>query len=518
MRGPPKLPADAKAAFITLLVLAGGAAALDVGFIGWIVAPICLGLAWFAIFRAPLRNTMLALIFFALVMENPSDGPACGAWSTPFAPAGALLLAHIKASIGGWMFFSGMDLMLVGAAATLFLRSRASRGPIGTPKLMIRLAHVTFATIAFTYLVGLFHGSGQYALWQIDRVMYLPMVFLLCQAAFTSAEDYLAVGKVILASSVIRASQAMYVRAVVPATDDPISGESSLPYTTTHNDSMLFAVGAVMLVALVLQRAGKKYTRLVWLLMPILVGGMVANDRRIVWVEIALVFATLYFMTDTNAFKRKLNRLVIASVPVVIGYIAVGWNSQGGIFKPVQMIRSTVDSSSDGSTAWRDLENFNLVFTTRQFPLFGLGYGHGFWEMWPMPVVPYELERWVPHNSILGLYCYGGFVGYAGITALWVGGVYLAIRSYHYCKAPLEKVAALCALGAILVYYLQCFGDMGLGSWTGVFLVAPSIAVACKLAIKSGAWDPLPVKKEEPAPYVPPATAAPAHGYLPRRR
>jgi hypothetical protein len=194
-------------------------------------------------------------------------------------------------------------------------------------------------------------------------------------------------------------------------------------------------------------------------------------------------------MTDTNAFKRKLNKVMLGVLPVVAGYVAVGWGSTGGVFKPVQVIRSAVDSSADASTAWRDLENFNLVFTTRQFPLFGLGYGTGFWEMWPMPVVPYELEKYVPHDAILGLYCYYGFVGFAGITALWVGGVYFAVRSYHHCKAPLEKAAALGCLGSILVYYLQCFGDMGLGSWTGVYLVAPSLAIASKLAISSGAWD-----------------------------
>jgi len=507
MQSEQALPPDAKLAFIVLLVLAAIAGILDVGIIGWIVAPICVVLGWYAIFRAPLRHTMLALMFFALVLENPSEGPAAYQWSTPIAPASALFLAHIKSIIGGWMFFSGMDLMLLAAIVTLFMRGRAGRGPIGTPKPMIRLAQVTYATIVFTYLVGLKHGAGQYANWQIDRVMYLPTVFLLCQAAFSGPKDYLAVGKVALAAALIRSSQAMLVRAIVPAERDPISGESTLPYATTHHDSMLFAVGSVVLVSLLLQRAGRRATRLFWPCMPILIGGMIANERRIVWVEIALVFATVYLMTDTNPFKRKLNRALLMVVPVVGLYIAAGWNSESGIFKPVHLIRSTVDSSSDGSTAWRDLENFNLIYTIRNFPLFGLGYGHGFWEMWPMPFVPYELEHHVPHNSILGLYCYGGFVGYAGITALWVGGVYMSIRSYHYCKAPLEKAAALGCLGAILVYYLQCFGDMGLGSWTGVFLVAPSIAVSSKLAMMSGAWNPLPAAKA-PAPVPPTNTNA----------
>jgi hypothetical protein len=161
------------------------------------------------------------------------------------------------------------------------------------------------------------------------------------------------------------------------------------------------------------------------------------------------------------------------------------------------MIRSAVDSSADTSTAWRDFENFNLVFTLRNFPLMGVGYGNEFWEMWPMPAVDYSLERYVPHNSILGILCYGGFLGWAGITSLWVGGIYFGIRAYHFCKEPLEKAAALASFGSVLIYYLQCFGDMGLGSWTGVYIVAPSLAIACKLAVKSGSWE-LPTSARSP--------------------
>jgi hypothetical protein len=366
--------------------------------------------------------------------------------------------------------------------------------------------------MAFTLVIGKLRGGDtSFAVWQIDRVMYLPAIFLLCQAAFTGPKDYLSVGKVALLAACLRAAQAMWVRAVVPSTVDATTGESSLPYATTHNDSMLFAVGAVILVALVLERAGRKATRLSTLLLPVLFGGMFANDRRIVWVEIILVFATLYFMTDTNAFKRKLNRTLLFVAPVIVLYIAAGWGSSGGIFKPVHMIRSAVDSSSDTSTAWRDLENFNLVFTLRNFPIAGVGYGNGFWEMWPMPAVDYSLEHYVPHNSILGILCYGGFVGWTGITLLWVGGIFFGIRAYHYCTDPFEKAAALASFGAVQVYLLQSFGDMGLGSWTGVYLVGPSLAVACKLAVKSGAWQLTPGKK----PAAQRAADAGASGFTP---
>ncbi|HYP87397.1 MAG TPA: hypothetical protein VEQ59_04575 [Polyangiaceae bacterium] len=486
---PPKLPAEAKMAFVVLVVLAFIASVLDVGAIGWVVAPICILLGWFAILRAPLRNTMLVLMFFALVLENPSEGPGGGQWLSPWAPIGALMLAHFKFTIG-FGPIGGMDLMLMAAIAAFYLQRRTLSRGIPTPRPMIKLAHLTFATIVFTLLIGKMRGGQmQWAVWQMDRVTYLPTVFLLCQAAFSNPKDYLAVGKVALAASLIRATQAMWVRAVVDSTVNPETGENSLPYATTHNDSMLFAVGSVILVALLLQRAGPKASRLAFIGLPILVGGMLANNRRMVWVEIILVFFTVYMITETNSFKRKLNRVLIGSLPLIIGYIAAGWSSGSGIFKPVKVIRSAVDSSADTSTAWRDLENFNLVFTMRNFPLTGVGYGNGFWEMWPMPAVDYSLERYVPHDSILGLYCYGGWVGFFGITSLWVGGVYFAIRAYHSCKEPVAKAAALASFGAILVYYLQCFGDMGLGSWTGVFLVGPALAIASKLTVAAGAWE-----------------------------
>jgi len=379
---------------------------------------------------------------------------------------------------------------LLAAAAALFLRGRSTAKGIATPKPMIRLAQLTLATILFVWLIGKLRAGGEpsMALWQIDRVMYLPSVFLLCQAAFRGPRDYLAVGKVILAAATLRALQAIYVRAIVPAEIDPQTGESSLAYATTHHDSMLFGLGAVVLVALVLQRVGKGATRLTLVLMPVLVGGMIANDRRMVWVQIILVFAALYLMTETNATKRKLQRALKFLGPVGAIYVVAGWSSKAALFKPVQIIRSAVDSDSDASTAWRDVENFDLIYTIRQFPIFGTGWGHGFWEVWPLPPIDYSLERYIPHNSILGLWCYGGFLGYTGLTLLWVGGVYFGVRAYHHCTKPLEKAAALASFASVLIYYVQCFGDMGLGSWTGVFTVGPAMAVACKLAVSSGAW------------------------------
>ena len=43
-------------------------------------------------------------------------------------------------------------------------------------------------------------------------------------------------------------------------------------------------------------------------------------------------------------------------------------------------------------------------------------------------------------------------------------------------------------MSIIVVYLVYCYGDLGLGTWTSVFTVAPAFAIASKLAVTTGAW------------------------------
>jgi hypothetical protein len=197
---------------------------------------------------------------------------------------------------------------------------------------------------------------------------------------------------------------------------------------------------------------------------------------------------TVYFSTGPNPMKRKIQRIVKFALPVVVVYGFIGWGSKSPIFKPVNMIRSAVDSKTDASTQWRDTENYDLVFTIRQYPIFGTGYGRAFTEAQSLPQVDYPLERFLPHNAVLGLWAFYGYAGFVGITSLWVAGGYFAMLAYRHLKDPEGKAAALVCFGSIQIYYVQCYGDLGLGTGTGVYILAPALAIAAKLAVSTGAW------------------------------
>jgi O-antigen ligase len=202
-----------------------------------------------------------------------------------------------------------------------------------------------------------------------------------------------------------------------------------------------------------------------------------------------------------------IRRIVQISVPVVALYVAVGWNAGSSIFKPVRIMRSVVDAKTDNSSLWREIENFNLIVTFRHNPVFGSGYGHPYEEVITLPPIDYTLERYIPHNSLLSLWAYAGAVGFTGLTLLWVAGVYFAVRAYHGGRDPTERVAAMACFGAVPIYLVQSWGDLGLNAWTGVFIMGASLAVGGKIAVANGQWQerttrPGRVAAARPAPHV----------------
>jgi hypothetical protein len=70
---------------------------------------------------------------------------------------------------------------------------------------------------------------------------------------------------------------------------------------------------------------------------------------------------------------------------------------------------------------------------------------------------------------------------------LVVGG-YLAARAHRFARTPEERTVALAVPAVLSIYLAHCYGDMGLGTWTAIFIVAPTLSLAAKVAVSTGAW------------------------------
>jgi O-antigen ligase len=461
----------------------------------WAILPTVLVGVAVAAWKAPLRWSLLVVTFLALTLENPSDTPACGQWKSPLYDVGALLLVHLNVTLPcKALAFSGLDLILVYlfviAAVRRATGSRidapagfAGAGPVGW------FAGLSLVGAAWMWAYGIARGDADVgsSLWQLQRIAYLPALVFLFQLSFRGPEDTTALGKVIVWAACLKALLAIYIRATVA----PPAGEPFLAYATTHADSMLFAVAFCLVLALLIhRRAGKKRFFPIALVLPLLVAGMVANGRRLVWVQLIAGLVTVVALTPRSAGKRSAMRFGVIMSPALLVYVLAGWNSSSALFKPVETLRSVVDSKADPSTLWRDLENYNLFYTLRHNAIFGTGYGHGYVEKIALPDVSsyYALYRFLPHNSVLGLWAYGGIVGFTALWTIVVVGLFLAARANRYATTVDDRAAALSALAIIVVYLTYCYGDLGLGTWVSVFTVAPAFAISSKLAVTTGAW------------------------------
>lgn len=491
----PRLGADIRGAFALSLVLILAAALIDNSVVAWLLAPGYVGGILYCLVKAPLRYSIFALMAAGFILENPNEMPACGFWQSPLFMVGSVMFVHIKNLTGvSVLMLSAMEycVLILGLVA-LVRRATGSRidrpGRVPCPEELFRFAQVSLLGALFVWGHGMATG-GEFSksLWQMEKVVYLPIVFMICAEGLRGPRDHVTLGKVLLASALVRSAVATYIRMTVEAPPDPYTGASLLAHATSHHDSMLFASAILLLIVLIVERAGKKAVRLFFLCSPLLVSGMIANNRRMVWVQIALVLLTLYLVTPPNVIKRKIKKALLFLSPAIVAYFVVGWGSKAKFFKGAQIARSVVEPSTDASSLWREIENYDILFTFRQSPILGHGYGHPFWEIIPLPHVGYDLERYCPHNSILGLWAFAGYFGFTAFALLWASGAFFGMRAYRAAKNPIDRTAAVLATGSVIIYMIQCYGDMGLGAWTGVYLMAPSIALAGKLAVDTGAY------------------------------
>jgi hypothetical protein len=456
------------------------------------LAPVLAAAVIYGLWRAPVRASALVMLFLILALENPGD--AGGRWQSPLAPLGALLLANLNLSLPvRALRFTGLDvlmgLLIVVILARRAVRAGVDRSEVPPARPMRWAAALWLGTVLALWAYGLARGGDfRNSLWQCHQLLWVPLAYFVFQSALRGTRDYGALARVVVAAACVKAGLALWVRLTVSASADV------LPTATSHGDSILFACAFALVVALVVEEAVPGRAVAAGLVLAPLAAGMVANNRRLAWVEVAAALLAIHASATATRLKRTVKRAVLLAMPLLVLYGAAGWTSTARVFAPVRIARSLTAARSDWSTAMRDIENFNLLWTLRDHPLVGTGFGHEYVEKVKAVDISsiFPQYRYVPHNSVLGLLAFGGALGLTGIFLTLAVGVFLAARAHRFARTPADRAAALTVIAAVIVYLGQAYGDMGLVSWTGTFLLAPARAVASRLATATGAW-PAPV-------------------------
>lgn len=486
---PALLSAAVALALVAFAVLDGNPAVL-------IALPLVVLVLW-AFFKAPMRVLGHGLLFLALLVDNPTERPGRNLYRSPLYLPGTFFYETLEKSahLPG-MKLSGIQTFVLVCFTLIGLRLAFGDKTDGTQRTgaaqpLLRAALIAVADLLLMYVYGLGRGGqGNYALLQMQTMLFLPLMTLFFAYCFKTERDARAVINTFLTIAFLRALECIYYWLTFMRHQGSDAGgqEGDGSYVTTHSDSILATVAVVICIVRIYQLPRARSFLMAAGIIPVVGLGIVANNRRIAFVAIALGLLFSY-LASGRAYRRRIHQTLLVLMPVVVLYIGAGWNAHGGWAKPVQSLRSVIEQK-DASSATRDIENYNLLQTLKAHPITGSGFGHMYNEV----VKAYDISgifqayRYVPHNSILWFWSVGGVVGFSFFWTFISVGVYLAARTIRCSPSLHQRIIGMAAITAVCAYGAQAFGDMGLMSWMGSLIVSSAFGVIGSLSARNGAW------------------------------
>lgn len=488
----PKLPLSILAGAIGLVFVTVAMLLMtDGNLVVALVPTILIGVVWYMSVK-PISHSLIALFGICLLMNNPGMRPHDGKWEGPLTPVGRLIYDNLRNVVGvDALRFNAIEAVLFFLAILVLLRwlvgSRIDN-PDGTEaaKPLKRALLLTLVTLFVWIGWGVARGgNSQQMLWQTRQIMWAPLMSAMFIHAFRTPKWHRALGFIIIGCAILRCFDGIYFfyGMVKPQA-------LFVEYSMTHEDSMLLIVTIVMLGAMVLERPTKRMIMTVMCILPILALGLVVNHRRLAYVSLAMSIVAIVMLMNVN-LRKRITRWAMIGAPIIILYVGAGMATKGDsvIFFPIRSLVSVTDNKN-ASNQTRDIENYNLLYTFREAPLLGTGFGHEYNEV----SVAYDISaampnyRYIAHNSVLWLLMLCGGIGFAGMWLCYCIGIFMGARVYQITTDPDIAVGALTSVCAFICFVFQAFGDMGMIGWMGVLLLSAANAVVATSATRVGAW------------------------------
>lgn len=474
------------------LALASGLAlGVSKGNVGLALAPMLGVAALWVLWTVPMKYPLMGLLLLAVTIDDPSDRPYVGYWTSPLYSLGKIFYANVA-------LMTGFEIALIGLGVIMVLRRvlggrGASLDPLARQAPKVLRITLALSGLSLLALIALGMGTGgqfREALWQFRMLLMLPLAGTLVLHALDFPRDLKPVLAVLIIGSLVKALLGIYFYYAIAS---PMGVE--VAHTTGHADTMVFVVATTVAVLLIWERPLWRHLVYFLLWMPFVGMALKLNDRRVAYVDILMALVAVFLLSPMHRFKRFFVRALVVLSPVLVLYVGAGWNSRGSsVFAPVIKLRSIVappeDSEEESSNAERDIENYNILKSWERSMLFGVGFGHAFDEFIPSNDFRQSNYGHVGHNSILWLLWIGGMVGFSLVLFYIPVTTYLIARTLRVASAWPERVALFTALTILMTYLLQAFGDMGMVTTQYNFFVAVAVGIAGRLATKHQVLEP----------------------------
>lgn len=346
---------------------------------------------------------------------------------------------------------------------------------------------LVLATTVLWFVYGVvMSGDSRSASWQTYRILSMVIVAFAVAATHRTSADFRGLAKWLIAAAAYRAVMC-WISYFTWGRDTV--GDSGA-FLTSHDDTIGWVVGILILVVHIFERRSLKRTVFDGLLILFFLGAIQWNSRRLAWVSFAMGLVIAYLLFPPGKAKRRVNRVVTYVVPILILYVVVGWGRSNRIFLPLRSL-STVSTQEDASTLARNAENLGLILTANSSHFaIGTGWGHRYFPVSMKYDISSSFELWpyVPHNSILGLLAFTGALGFAGFWLAIPTSVFLNARVARLSPDVAARGVGIIGAAQLIVCVNQLYADMGLFDVKPMYVMAVSYAIALRLPVVVGVW------------------------------
>jgi O-antigen ligase len=171
-----------------------------------------------------------------------------------------------------------------------------------------------------------------------------------------------------------------------------------------------------------------------------MLAALVLTQRRVAYVTLAIC-AVYFALVLAGAARRAYLRLALPVVVIGALYVAAFTGSSGPLARPIERAWSLVDDANT-SNLYRIVELQNLRHTIHTHP-WGIGFGHPYEMLQPLPNIPFQHYEYVPHNEVLWIWVKAGTLGFILVMFYFARLVGESVWTYRRARDPLLRAVAV---------------------------------------------------------------------------
>jgi hypothetical protein len=377
-------------------------------------------------------------------------------------------------------------------------------------KVMLNPVPIAPAAILFFLWLGASFVNGMRrggdflpALWELRALFYLGIMFVFVPQVIQTKQHLRALMWITIGAAAFKAAQGLARFASVGFTMEGYS------VFTNHEDPLfwislfIFFLGLTLFGARTAQKGAIR-----WLLLPFIAGFIVAQRRAAFGALVISVVVFLVMLPREQQFRFLKMFVPVAAVFCV--YLAVFWTSEDGsaIAAPAVFIRSSFYTTekeaaeSYSSNLYREMENYDLAYTSRRTPLIGIGFGNKYDQPLTLPNIAFPLRDYIPHNEIFWLIVKMGSIGFFFFCLFMTSFVFRAAAVFARLKDPYLKALCIVSIAGVLAQIVVSYFDLQLTFYRNMIYLGMLMGVlpTLELADEEPAGAPARPSPVQPVP------------------